>query len=167
VTSREVSYGTSTVTTFTVQAAGKAWARKSVSVCVTETGSAESCTNAVTTTSGTVAVSRVAKKSFQLQVKVAASSANLAAVSPVATYTVRATATVSRPNRGTLGVQLGGVNGQTVQLQQFVGNQWVRATTYQASTKVTVSGVVSGRKYRVVVPDSAGIRGVTSAAVAA
>jgi serine protease len=167
VTSREVNYGISTTTTFTVQASGKAWAKKTVSVCVTETGSAESCTDAVTTTSGTVAVPRVAKTAFQLQVKVAASAANLAAVSPVATYTVKATATVSRPGKGTLSIVLGGVNGQSVQFQQYVANQWMTAATYQASAKVTVSGVVAGRKYRVVVPDSTGILGVTSTAVTA
>ncbi|BCJ41847.1 hypothetical protein GCM10010168_75350 [Actinoplanes ianthinogenes] len=167
VTSREVKYGASAATTFTVTAQGKAWARKSVSVCVTETGGAENCTDAVTTASGTVPVSRVATKGFQVQVRVAAGAANLAAESPVATYTVRATATVTRTAKGTLGIQLGGVNGQTVVVEQYLNGEWAQAITYQAAAKVTLSGAVAGRKYRVVVPESAGLLGVTSAAVAA
>ena len=78
--------------------------------------------------------------------------------------------TVARGARGQLSVNLTGAAGQATQIQQRVVTGWRTVATYTApaaSARVTVTGVTPGQTYRVVVPGSAKIAGVTSASIVA
>ncbi|MFC7534722.1 S8 family peptidase [Actinoplanes sp. GCM10030250] len=165
VISREVAYGTSTATTFTVRVAGKVWARKPVSLCVSEAEGEFFCTDTTTTVSGTVVLSRPATSSYKANLKVAETETTNAATSPTATYRVRAKVTVTRTSRGVMTVRLTGAAGQTVQVQQYMAGRWVEIGDFPAAATTTVSGMTIGQRYRVVVPDTAAILGVTSAGV--
>ncbi|WP_433826373.1 S8 family peptidase [Actinoplanes sp. CA-015351] len=168
VSAREVSYGTSTVTTFTVKASGKAYAAKSVSVCLSEAGGAFSCTDTKTTTAGTLLVSRVATAAYQVYLTVPETETTTAVTSATASYTVRVKVAATRTAKGVMTVVLTGHAGQAVEVQQYVSGAWRTVGTYSATTaKAAVSGLVTGQKYRVVVADTTEILGTTSATVTA
>ncbi|WP_430779993.1 S8 family serine peptidase [Actinoplanes sp. G11-F43] len=161
VTKREVAYGTKTSTTFTVRVSGTVWANKPVQLCVDG-----DCSDTTTTSSGTVVVNRPATGAVTLQVRMAESATTLAASSPVATWTVRATVSASRTARGAMTVTLNGVDGQTVQVQQYAAPRgWETVGTYPAVAKMQVTDLRVGQKHRVVVPDSATLLGAASNAV--
>ncbi|MEU8657544.1 ABC transporter ATP-binding protein [Actinoplanes philippinensis] len=94
-TGGEVVHGTATSTVFTVKAGTQVWSRKSVSVCVTEAGAAQQCTDAVTDEAGAVTVDRPGTGSYEVVVKAAATATNAAATSATVSWKVRAAVTVS------------------------------------------------------------------------
>ncbi|BBH63798.1 hypothetical protein ACTI_04830 [Actinoplanes sp. OR16] len=166
VSTREVSYNSTTVTTFTVKASAKAYAAKSVSVCLSESGGPFSCTDTKTTTAGTVAVSRKATAGYQVYLTVPGTETINEVTSATATYKVRVTAAVSRSAKGAMLVTLNGHAGQAVEVQHYVSGTWRTVGTYSATAaKTTVSGLTAGQRYRVVVPDTASILGTTSGVV--
>ncbi|MEU4429000.1 peptidase S8, partial [Actinoplanes sp. NPDC024001] len=165
--SPEVVYGTSTVTTFTVTADGKAWAEQGVSVCVSEAGAAAQCTDTKTTVAGTVAVTRAAKASYEVYLQVPESDTAAAVTSAKAGYTVRASVNAVRTGTGIMTVTVNGVAGQTAQVQQNVRGEWRTVLTYKASASVRVGGLTRGQQYRVVVPDTTALLGATSPVVTA
>jgi serine protease len=169
VASREVTYGTATATTFTVRVSGSPWANKPVSLCLAEAGAGFSCTDTKTGVGGTVVVSRTAKTGFQVYVKMAETETTTAATSPVTSFTVRAAVTASLAGRGVMTVAINGVAGQRVQIQRYnsITRDWYAVASYDAVPKVSVTGLVSGQKYRVVVPDTAAVLGATSVTVLA
>jgi serine protease len=165
---REVNYGTSTVTAFTVKNAGQPYAAQTVQVCLTESAGPVACTDIKTTAAGTVAVTRTALASYQVYLKVPATETTNAVSSITASYKVRATATVVRSGKGAMSVTVNGHVGQAVQVQQYTSGTWHKVGAYKATTaKATVSGLVAGQRYRVVIPDTAGILGVTSPTITA
>ena len=85
-----------------------------------------------------------------------------AAASDTYTYTVRAAATLAKNGSTALLARVTGVAGQTVQVQRLDGQKWIAVATYRAVATCTINGVRSGTTYRVVVPDTATIVGVTS-----
>ncbi|SDT79104.1 S8 family peptidase [Actinoplanes derwentensis] len=158
VTTREVVYGSSTATTFTIRVSGSAWAKKPVQLCISDV-----CTGTQTTSTGTVLVTRAATAGYKVQVRLAETDTTLAAMSPTAIWTVRATVTASLTSRGVMLVVLNGVNGQNVQIQQYSSTRgWETIGAYAAVQKMTVSGLRAGQKYRAVVPGTATILGATS-----
>ncbi|GAA1597050.1 S8 family peptidase [Actinoplanes couchii] len=157
VTSREVAWGSSTSTTFTVRVGGVPWANKPVRLCTDDV-----CTDVKTTGSGTVPVTRTATVGVKLSVKMAETDTTQAATSPVAVWTVRVKAGAS-VSRGVMTVTIAGAAGQPVQVQQLTADrQWETAGTYDAVPKTTITGLKSGQRYRVVVQDGAGLLGATS-----
>jgi type VII secretion-associated serine protease mycosin len=162
---QQVSYGAVTTTTFTVTGQDKPWALRPVQVCLIPAGTtAAQCTTATTSSAGTVTVPRTANGSFQLFLKVAATDTNEAVTSPTATWTVQATVAVSRSGNVMI-VTIGGAVGQGLTVQRQDGTGWVTAGTFTASAKATVSGLTTGRHYRVVVADTPAIKGATSTTV--
>jgi tryptophanase len=160
----EVPYGTATTTTFTVTADGAAWAKRPVNVCVAEGNASFKCTSTTTGDTGGVAVQRTATGAFKLQLQIPASDANVAATSPVVGVTVRASVVLVRTGN-TMTVTINGAAGQAVQVQRLDGTRWLPALTYKAVAKVNVTGLTTGRSYRVVVPDTTTILGATSTTV--
>ncbi|BEL12332.1 hypothetical protein Q0Z83_105230 [Actinoplanes sichuanensis] len=169
VATREVAYGTATATTFTVRVAGSPWANKPASVCIAEAGAGFSCTDTKTSINGTVTVSRTAAAGFQVYVKTAETETTAAATSPVTTYTVRAKVAASLAGRGVMTVTINGVAGQRAEIQIYnsVTRDWTTVAGYQAVARVSVSGLVSGQRYRVLVPDTTAVLGATSGTVLA
>ena len=164
-TGQQVAYGTATTTVFTVTGQDKPWALHPVQVCVIPGGTtAAQCTTATTTSAGTVTVPRTATGSFQLYLKVAATDANEAVTSATATWTVQATVAVSRSGN-VMAVTVGGAVGQGLVVQRQDGDHWLVAGTFAASAKTTISGLTTGRHYRVVVADTTTIKGATSTIV--
>ncbi|SNY65729.1 S8 family peptidase [Paractinoplanes atraurantiacus] len=161
---KQVTHGTSVATTFTVKSAGKALANTPVQVCVTEAGGSAVCTAATTGKSGTVAVKRTATTGYTVHVVVAATATTAEVTSPAATVTVKATVKVSR-SKTSMTVTMTGVAGQTVEVQQLVNKVWTTVGDFPAAARTTVGDLVLKQKYRVVVPDTAGILGATSSAV--
>ncbi|GIF39685.1 S8 family peptidase [Actinoplanes xinjiangensis] len=161
----EVVHGTATSTTFTVKAGGQVWSRKSVSVCVTEAGSAQLCTAAVTDDFGAVRVDRAGKASYQVVLKAAATAANEAATSATVSWKVRAAVTVVPATWGQAHITLTGATGRSTEIQQKIAGVWRKVGAYTAPTspaKATLTGLSRGQTYRVVVPASTTILGATS-----
>jgi serine protease len=161
---QEVAYGSTAVTTFTVTAAGQPWAQRPVQICLAAPGGPVQCTAGVTSATGTVTVQRVATAAYQLQLVVTGTDASEAVTSAVCAVTVRVALTVTRTGT-VMTVALGGAAGQLVQIQRQDGTRWIAVGGYQAVASVTVSGLVTGQLYRVVVPDMASIKGTVSATV--
>ncbi|GGM97719.1 type VII secretion-associated serine protease mycosin [Actinoplanes campanulatus] len=170
VTGGEVVYGTAVTTTFTVKANGKAWPGKPVQICVTEGAAAQQCADATTSSAGTVRVNRTAKATYQLVLKVVATTTSEAATSAPVTYRVRPAVTVARTAKGKLAVTLTGAVGRPAEIQQKVRGAWTTVGKYTASAspvKVTITGLVAGQTYRVMVPAGPTLLGVTSAPIVA
>jgi serine protease len=168
--SAEVTYGTTVSTAFTVTAGGQAWARKPVQVCVAEGGAGFSCIGTTTSDAGTVRVNRVAKAYFRVVVTATATPASEAVTSSPVGYRVWATATLTKNSFGQVQATLVGANGRAAEIQQLVNGAWRAVGAYTAPVspmKVTLSGLRPGQTYRVVVPDSATVMGVTSASIIA
>ncbi|GIE33030.1 hypothetical protein Ait01nite_060750 [Actinoplanes italicus] len=166
----EVTYGTNVGTTFTITAGGQAWARKPVQVCVTEGGTAHSCTITTTTDLGTVQVNRTAKAYFRVVVTAAATTESEAVTSTAVGYRVWATATLAKNAFGQVQATLVGAIGRATQIQQSVNGEWRTVGAYTAPVspmKVTLTGLRPGQTYRVVVPENTTIMGVTSASIVA
>jgi type VII secretion-associated serine protease mycosin len=162
VTSRTVTYGTKTSTTFTVTG----WANRPVSVCVSAGGAPWSCAAEQTGATGTYTLARTATASFRARVTVAATSTNTEAAA-TSSYTVRAAVSVSRPARKTLTVKVTGAVGQKLTVQRQVRNRWTTVRTYTATSSRTVTGLVSGGSYRAVLSSTGEVAGVTSRTVRA
>ncbi|MFC4064688.1 S8 family peptidase [Actinoplanes subglobosus] len=157
----EVVYGTATSTTFTVTAGGQALSRQPVSVCVTEAGAAQQCTDATTSDLGVVQVDRAGKASYQVVLKASNGGVTSAAVS----YKVRAAVTVVPTGRGQAQITLTGAIGRATEIQQWAGNGWRRVASYTAPAspaKAALSGLMPGQTYRVVIPESTTVLGATS-----
>jgi serine protease len=169
VTTREVVYGSKASVTFTIRIAGKTITRMPVRLCVSESVSQSEpvCTDTTTTTSGTVAVTRTATAGFKVHIEVPETGTTAAATSPASTFTVRAKVVAKRTSKGVMSVAMLGVDGQTVQVQQYVNRAWMNVGEFPAAAMTTVSGLTPGRQYRVLVPDTAGILGVASTPITA
>jgi serine protease len=169
-TGGDVVYGTTATTTFTVTAGGQVWARKPVQICVTEGSAAASCTDTTTGDQGTVQVNRAAKTSFQVVVKIAATTSTEAVSSAPVSYRVRAGVTLVKTGYGRVQASLVGAMGRPSEIQQQVNGAWRTVATYTApvaSMRIDLTGLRPGQTYRVVVPDSATILGITSAPIVA
>jgi serine protease len=153
---QQVVYGGTAKVTFTVTASGKAWASRPVQVCVVDPGVAAKCTATTTGTNGAIVVSRVSTAAYGLYLQVTATDAAEAATSATATVTVKAKVAVVRSGKS-MTVNLSGVAGQKVQVQQKKGSSWLTTLSFKASAKTKVSGLATGQHYRVVVPDATGI----------
>jgi serine protease len=167
VTTREVAYGTKASVTFTVRVAGKTFTRKPVRLCVAESGGEPVCTDTTTSTSGTVVLTRTATAGFQAHVEVAETETTAAAKSATSTFTVRAKVALKRTAKGVMAVAMLGVDGQTAQVQQYVNRVWETVGEFPAAAMTTVSGLIPGKQYRVVLPDTTGILGVASTPITA
>jgi serine protease len=165
VRNREVTYGTRTSVRFTVRMSGVAAARKPVRICVTPAGARMTCASATTDAKGTVVVSRTAKAGFRMHAEIVGTSTTNSAKSTVATFTVRAKVAVKRHSKGAMTVKLTGATGQTVRVQRYVNRTWRTARSITAKPQTTVRGLIRGQRYRVVVPNTTAIRGVTSSAI--
>jgi serine protease len=165
VRNREVTYGTRTSVRFTVRMSGVAAARKPVRICVTPAGARMTCATATTDARGTVVVSRTAKAGFRMHAEVIGTSTTNSAKSTVATFTVRAKVAVKRHSKGAMTVKLTGATGQTVRVQRYVKRTWRTVSSVKAKSQTTVRGLIRGQRYRVVVPNTTAIRGVTSSAI--
>jgi serine protease len=165
VRNREVTYGRRTSITFTVGVSGVAAAGKPVRICVTPAGAGTTCIGATTGPKGAVVVSRIAKATFRIHAEVAATSTTNGATSPVTTFTVRAKVAVERAAKGALTVKLTGATGNSMWVQRYVNRTWRTVGSVTAKPQTTVRGLIRGQHYRVVVPDTTAIRGVTSSAI--
>jgi serine protease len=167
VTTREVAYGTKASVTFTVRVAGKAYPNKPVRLCVAESAGEPVCTDATTGNTGAVVVTRTATAGFRVHVEVVETETTVAAKSATSAFTVRAKVTVKRTAKGVMSVAMIGADGQTVQVQQYVNRVWETIGEFPAAPVTTVSGLIPGQRYRVVVPNTASILGVTSTVITA
>jgi serine protease len=158
-------YGSNVTITYAVTISGKPWAGKPVRIGVAQNG-AYSYTDATTTDGGSFVFTRAATGPFQVRLVVPASETTNEAASAVVSVTVRAQAAVSSPAKGALKVTLAGAVGQTVQVQRYDRSRWVTAGTYLATgADHSLTGLVSGATYRVIVPTSVGVTGLTSTSV--
>ncbi|HEU4348092.1 MAG TPA: hypothetical protein VFR35_09915 [Actinoplanes sp.] len=139
---------------------GRPLAKSPAEVCLSIAGGALRCAATTTSSAGTVLVTRVATRSYQVKLVVPATPAAEA----VAGWRVRA-AVVARGSGRSLTVTITGVSGQTVQVQRHAGTRWTTIRTYRAATaRRTVPALDPGR-YRVVVPATSAFTGATSTAV--
>ncbi|WP_433791304.1 S8 family peptidase [Actinoplanes sp. CA-252034] len=164
-TGGEVVHGTATSTTFTVKTGTQVWSRKSVSVCVTEAGAAQQCTDAVTDAAGAVRVDRPGKGSYEVVLKAAATATNEAATSAKVSWKVRAAVTVVPGGWGQAQLTLTGAAGRATEVQQKIAGVWRKVGSYTAPVspaRATLTGLMQGQTYRVVVPASTAILGATS-----
>ena len=165
VTTRTVGYGTSTTTTFKVTSVGKPLADTPVSVCLAA-GAAFTCNPVTTDAHGAYSVTRVADATFKARLFVP-SAGEFAAASATATYTVKAVVTVVRARKGVLTVKVTGASGQSMKVQRHTGGKWRTVRTFGTVATRTVTGLVAGSSYRVVVADAKTVTGVTSGTVKA
>jgi serine protease len=164
-TARLVKYGSTPTALFTVRADGRPWAGRPVSVCVSLNGAAFQCAGRATDAAGTVAWPQRATTPFRIRLVVAATGISREVTSSTAVYKIQAAATVTRADAKTLAVAIGGVDGQTVQVQRLDGTHWVTAKTLRAAARSTVTGLTPGSQYRVVVPATTVFAGTTSTVV--
>ncbi|MEU4424062.1 S8 family peptidase [Actinoplanes sp. NPDC024001] len=160
--SRSVTYGTRTVTAFTVRAGGDPLANHAVSACFSAAGGSWTCTNARTDGNGAVSLTRTATGAFRARLSVPQT-----AVTATVDYTVRAVVTASRACKGAITVRISGASGQSMAVQRYVNKRWTTVKKYPATAARKVTGLVSGGSYRVVLANSATVRGVTSGTVKA
>ena len=161
-----VVFGATSTVTYTVTAAGKPFADRPAQVGVTAPGSSVvTYTDVTTDAAGKVVFSQAATGRFQVRLVVPATDTTTAVTSPVSTFTVRATATVKSPAKGTLAVALAGSADQKVQVQRYDRGRWTTVTAFPAvQGQVTVSGLAPAT-YRVVVPSTPAVTGLTGATV--
>ncbi|GIE88757.1 S8 family peptidase [Actinoplanes regularis] len=167
VTTARVAYNSTTVTSFTVTAAGRPWVKQPAQLCVAETGKAFQCVDVVTSATGVVTANRVATAGYQLQLRIAATGGNEAATG-TATYTVQSTVSAVHGAGRSMTIKIASPAGVNVDVQQLVGGAWrtgLRFTTRSTTTNYVVSNLTSRSQYRVVVAGTATIAGATSAVV--
>ena len=165
-TATAVVHGTNSTVTYTVTAAGKAWANKPVQIGAAAVGSPTfAWTDAATDGAGRVTASFRAIGGTQIKLSVLATDASLAVMSPVTTFSVRSTATVTSPAKGSLKFALKGAVGQQVQVQRYDRNRWVVTATFPADQAETVLTELSAGTYRVVVPTTTAVIGVTTGSI--
>ncbi len=162
VSSRSVTYGTKTSTTFTATP----WAGQDASLCVSVAGGTWSCATVRTSATGTYTLTRAATASFRARLAVAATGTNTAA-SATTTYTVKAVVSVSRTAKKTLTVKVTGAAGQKLTVQRYANKRWTTVKSWTATSSRTITGLVSGGAYRVVLASNAKVLGVTSKTVKA
>jgi hypothetical protein len=152
---------------FTVTAAGVAWANKPAQIGIlVPGGGAATWTDTTTDSNGVITFTQPATGRFQVRMTVVATDTSLAVTSGVTTFTVRAAATVASPAKGTLKVVLAGAAGQRAQVQRYDRSRWTVATTFVADrADITLTGLVSGARYRIVVPSTTAVTGMTSATI--
>ncbi|GAA2482527.1 S8 family peptidase [Winogradskya humida] len=162
---RSVLYGTPVTTRYTVTADGSAAANRAVQVCTAIASSAFTCTDTTTTAAGVITVTATATGTRRVRLTVPATGAALAVTSPVTTYTVGTKVTATRAAARTLTITLTGAAGQLVRLQRSTKSGWKQVTSYRAAGTRTVTGLVAGARYRVVVPATSALTGSTSTTV--
>ncbi|HEX5202367.1 MAG TPA: S8 family serine peptidase [Actinoplanes sp.] len=156
-------YGSTVRVTYTVTASGKPYAGKPVRIGVALPKGSFAFTGATTNSAGVVAFTRKATGNFQVKLLVPASATTLEATSGVSGFTVRTQIRVTSPAKRTLKVALTGATGQRAQVQRLDRSRWVVAKTVTASAaQLKVTGLKSAARYRVVVPSTATLKGVTS-----
>ncbi|WIM94936.1 S8 family serine peptidase [Actinoplanes oblitus] len=163
----DLTYGSTTVTTFSVTAGGKAWTAKSAQLCVAETGKTFQCVDVVTSATGMVTANRVATGGYQVQLRIAATTTNEAATGTAA-YTVRSTAAAVKSASRVMTISVASPSGLTVEVQQYLAGTWKKVAqfaTASTATKVNVSNLTVGQQYRAVVPATTSVAGATSAVV--
>ncbi|HWS32322.1 MAG TPA: S8 family peptidase [Actinoplanes sp.] len=164
VSAAEVVYGTSTTTRFTVKSGGQAWAGKQVELCVTEAGADPECSRTWTGPNGMAQLTRAANASYQVVLKAEGN------VSAPAGYRVKAAVMLFKSGEGELTLSVTGATGQDVDIQQAVGGDWQSVATWTvpgSPARITINGVTAGESYRVVVPDTDEVGGVTSSPIVA
>jgi serine protease len=162
-TATSVVYGTTVSVTYTVTAAGKPLANQPVRVVTTPVGAPAAYLDLVTNGSGVVTFARPATGRFQVGLTVPAGATTLEATAPAVTFLVRAEVALSSPAAGTLKVLLTGATGQTVQVLRLDRNRWVLTGTYVANKpEYTLTGLTRGMSYRVNVPTTTAVAGLTS-----
>jgi serine protease len=163
--STSLVYGTNATVTYTVTTAGKAYAGKTVRIGTATPGGAFTWTEATTGSTGVVSFSRAATGHLQVKLLVPGTATTVETTSTTTSFTVRAQVAVTSPAKGTIKVALTGAAGQTVQVQRYEKSRWTTVTTYPAAAQVTLTGATSGSQFRVVVPSTSTLTGVTSATV--
>jgi hypothetical protein len=161
-TSRTVEHGTVVGTGFSVKAGGTYWAGKKVAVCVAVANAKYRCTDAVTSSTGTVQQARTATAGFKVYLYVYAGPGSKSAISATYTYTVRAKAGLDRTGSRTLTARVGGDSGQTVRLQRLDGSRWTTVAEYRATPVRTFGGLKAGARYRLTVTGTAAVAGAES-----
>ncbi|GAA2583618.1 hypothetical protein GCM10010435_71760 [Winogradskya consettensis] len=162
---RSVLYGTPITTRYTVTADGSAAANRAVQICTATASSVFTCTDTTTTAAGVITVTATATGVRRVRLTVPATGATLAVTSPVTTYTVGTKVTATRAAARTLTITLTGAAGQLVRLQRSTKSGWKQVTSYRAAGTRTVTGLVTGARYRVVVPATSALTGSTSTTV--
>ncbi|MFI5934672.1 S8 family peptidase [Actinoplanes sp. NPDC051494] len=162
-----VLYGTRITTRYAVTIDGSPAADRAAQVCTATATSAFTCTAATTTADGTVTVAATATGARRIRLTVPATATASSAVSPVTTYTVRTQVAATRGTARTLKVTLTGAAGQLVRVQRWTTGGWRQVTSYRATRSHTVTGLVTGARYRVVVPATTTLTGATSPTVTA
>jgi type VII secretion-associated serine protease mycosin len=161
-----VVHGTTVTVTYTVTVSGKPLANQPVRIGTTPAGGTITWADATTNASGVVTFSKPATGRFQVKMTVPVSDTTLEATSSTITFGVKSQATVTSPAAGTLKVALSGAAGQKVQVQRLDKRRWVVATTYVASSPdYTLDGLTAKSQYRIVMPATVAITGLTSAVV--
>ncbi len=164
--SSSVVYGSNVTVTYAVTVSGNAWANQPVRIGVATPPGAFAFTDATTGADGKVVVTQAATGRLQVKLVAPATDTTLEVTSSISTFTVKAAAAVTSPARGTLKVTLTGATGQTVQIQRLDKSRWVLAKTYTASTpEYTLTGLTTGVQYRVIVPSTTAVAGLTSPTV--
>jgi type VII secretion-associated serine protease mycosin len=160
--SQVVPYGAQTSTTFTVTAQGQKWAGRPVSICTAVPDRAFQCAPATTSSAGTVRYTRATTGWYQVRLMVTATATSTAVTSPTYTYTPRAAVQLQKQGRYTATASIGGVAGQSVQVQRLDGGAWVTLRTYRAVARYTLSDLRVRSAYRIVVPSTATVAGAQS-----
>ncbi|MBB2942727.1 type VII secretion-associated serine protease mycosin [Actinoplanes lutulentus] len=166
VSTRTVGYGTRTTTTFTAMTGGKPLANATVSACLSVAGAAFTCTPVTTSSAGTYTFTRVANAHYRARLFVP-SSVDFAAAAATASYTVKAKVTAVRSKKSVITVKVAGASGQTMTVQRYQNKKWKTVRTFRTTATRTITGLVSGASYRVVIAGTKTVAGVTSGTVKA
>lgn len=168
VAPKPVVYGGTATVKYTVLAAGKPWALHTAQLGIAPAGSAVfTYTDVTTDGSGAIVYALPATGKFQIKLVVPTSDTYVGVSSPVTSVVVQASADVSSWDTGLFTVDLAGAVGQTVRIQRLDPKKgWLNDSTYAAtSPDFEKTGLVSGTKYRIIVPNTTAVTGLTSAAV--
>jgi hypothetical protein len=161
--SKQVPYGTVTLTSFTVTANGVPFVVRPAQLCISEkNGATFKCRSATTSATGVVTLKRTAASPFRVYLTVPVSKTSEAATSQTYAYTVQAVVSLARKSAKALTVTLAGSDSQIVEVQKFDGQGWTTTTTFRATSKYTINKAQAGGLYRVVVPNTALLVGATS-----
>ncbi|BAL91699.1 putative subtilase-family protease [Actinoplanes missouriensis 431] len=166
VSTRTVTYGARTSTTFTATSAGRPLAGTTVSACLSIAGAAWSCTPVTTNAAGAYTLTRAADATYKARLLVP-STTDFAAASATASYTAKAKVTAVRSTKGAITVKVTGASGQTMTVQRYVSRKWKTVRTFRSTATRKVTGLVGGGTYRVVVAGTKRVAGVTSGTVKA
>jgi hypothetical protein len=161
--SQQVLYNTPVTTTFSVSAYGTAAAKRAVQLCTADKGAAAKCRTVITSSAGTVSLSRKVTYPYRVRLVVPATKTSFATgESETFSYTVASSVTLAA-SRTSLVATLAGAVKQGAELQQSAnGVEWTTVRSYTAASRTTFTKVPAGLQYRVVVADVAEMAGSTS-----